>query len=77
VPFFFVKIDDGGPAVDAMRLEFPTPLAARRDATSYVGEMLRDRPDAFWTGQPWRLTVTDETGATLLVLTIEGRAPVA
>jgi hypothetical protein len=73
-PVFFVHIDDGGPSVDVLRHQFPSPLAARREATLYAAEMLRDRPDAFWTSQPWRITVTDESGGTVSVLTLEARA---
>jgi hypothetical protein len=74
VPFFLIHIDDGGPSVDTLRHEFPDVLAARREATLYAGEMLRDQPDAFWASSPWRITVADEAGATLLVLKFEGHA---
>ncbi len=71
VPLYSIQIDHGGDAGDTLRLGFPSALAARREAMSYAGEMLQDHPDAFWASQPWRMTLTDETGATLLVLTID------
>jgi len=74
VPFFLIRIEDGGPAVDTLRHEFPDALAARREATLYAGEMLRDQPEAFWASTPWRITVADDAGATLLVLKLEGHA---
>jgi hypothetical protein len=74
VPFFGIHIDDGGPAVDTLRHEFPDASVARREATLCAGELLRDRPEAFWSSTPWRISVTDDAGATLLVLKLEGHA---
>jgi len=74
VPIYLVHIDDGGPPSEPVTLEARDCLDARREATAFAGEMLRDRPDAFWTSQPWRITVTDEaTGAQLFAITVEGR----
>ena len=77
MPLFFFHFEDGGPAVDGLSLDLPNLLAARKEATLYAAQMLQDRPDAVWDGMPWRMIVTDKTGAKLLVLTLEGRASAA
>jgi hypothetical protein len=35
----------------------------------YAGELMRDQPEAFWGGAIWTMTVTDDAGLTLFVLT--------
>jgi hypothetical protein len=75
VPCYFVHIEDDRLIAEVLKFESPNMECARREATAYVGEMLQDRPDAFWASQPWRMTVTDEKGAVLLLLTLEGRVP--
>ena len=75
MPLFFFHIDDGGSAVDGLSLMLPNALAARNEAAKFAGEMLQDRPAAFWEGKAaWTVTVADDTGATLFILTLEGRA---
>lgn len=49
-----------------------TPLsgddAARLEAVRVMGELLRERPELFWEHKRFRLSVTDEAGATVLTL---------
>ena len=71
---YCILIDDRGETVDKVEFEAPHLRAARREATVFVGEMLRDRPDAFWDVAAWTITVTDETGACHFRLTLEGHA---
>jgi hypothetical protein len=73
VPCYVVHIEDSRPVAELLRFECPNIASARREATAYAGEMLQDRPDVFWASQPWRMTVTDESGAVVLLLTLEGR----
>jgi hypothetical protein len=73
VPLFFFRMDDGGPAAGRLSLALPDPLAARREATRFAAEMLLDRPAALWQAQTWTVTVSDETGASLFIVTFEAR----
>jgi hypothetical protein len=73
VPLFFFHIDDGGPDEEQLSLTLPDLLAARNEATRFAGEMLRDQPAALWRAKAWTVTVSDETGATLFVVTLEAR----
>jgi hypothetical protein len=73
VPLFFFHIDDGGPAEEGLSLALPDLLAARVEATRFAGEMLRDQPAALWRAKAWTVTVSDETGAALFIVTLEAR----
>ncbi|HVM98839.1 MAG TPA: hypothetical protein VMT68_01395 [Caulobacteraceae bacterium] len=70
---FSFRIDDGGPVADEQCLELPDALAARREATLFAAELLREQPDAFWDGPAWSVTVSSDTGAILFVLNLNGR----
>jgi hypothetical protein len=57
--------------MDKLGVELASLTQARKEATVLAGELLRDRPDAFWDVQAWRMTVQDETGLTLFVIEVD------
>ena len=67
-------IDGDGHMDDQMGVELPNLVAARRQAATLVGELLRDRPDEFWAVARLRATVTDDDGRTLFTIKVEGEA---
>ena len=48
------------------------PEQARSAAVTMAGEMLKDIDGQFWSAPEWCLSVTDEQGATVCILTIKG-----
>jgi hypothetical protein len=66
VATFYFHIEDGAErTADRFGVELADIQAARIEATVLAGELLRDRPDAFWGVRSWTMTVEDETGTTL------------
>jgi hypothetical protein len=74
MPIYFFHIDDGNRVQDRLGVELPDPLRARREATLFAGELLRDRPEDLWNVRAWTMTVMDATGLTLFTIEVEGRA---
>ena len=72
VPLFYFLVDDGGHGADRLGVELKDLKAARKEATLLAGELLRERPDAFWDSQSWTMAVTDEGGSSLFTITVEG-----
>ena len=73
MPLFFFHIDDGGPAEQGLSLALPDLLTARNEATRFAGEILRDQPAALRQARARTVTVSDETGASLFIVTLEAR----
>lgn len=48
MPRFFFHTHDGEEITDREGLELPSAAEARQEAARLLGELLRDRPDAFW-----------------------------
>ena len=58
---FYFHVDDDRTILDQEGTELPDMEAARREAITASGEMLRDGSGAvIWDGKPWRMWVTDE-----------------
>ena len=64
---YYFHIRDGKDLPDAVGTELPNLAAVRQEAISAAGEMLRDVASV-WTGEEWRMTVLDDTGAQVLLL---------
>jgi hypothetical protein len=75
MPLFYFDIDEGPEhASDPLGVELADLRSARIEATLLAGEMLRDRPDAFWGVQSWTMTVTDPDGLTLFSIHVDAVA---
>ena len=57
---FYFNITDGETMLDDEGMEFPDLDAVRHEAVQSSAEMLKDMEGRkFWTGEPWKLWVTD------------------
>jgi hypothetical protein len=74
VPCFSLRIESSDSAPETVTLEFSDRGAARREATLFAAEMLKERVDEFWDHQPFTLTLADEAGVALLSLSLQGEA---
>lgn len=68
--FFNTECDQYPPDQDGIVLARPDE--ARSAAVVLAGEMLKDIDGQVWGKAEWRLSVTDEQGATASVLTVRG-----
>jgi hypothetical protein len=63
MPRFYFHVNDDRTILDEEGTELPDMEAARREAITTAGEMLRDGSGAVvWGGKPWRMWVTDLPG---------------
>jgi hypothetical protein len=62
---FFFHIDLGGYDRDDEGTEFNDLASARASAACLLGELLRDKGDAFWAKPDATVTVTDAEGVVL------------
>ena len=74
---FYFHVKDGSTILDDEGSEFPSVEAVKNNAIRASGEMLRglDHDLNFWSGEPWKLWVTDDpnaTGKTILELQFTG-----
>lgn len=60
-----IKLDDDG-------IEFDSINEARLEAVRYAGEVLRYHPTLVWTGQDFRIEVTDEAKLVLFTVIVVG-----
>lgn len=65
---YFFHSRDGVVVTDVEGDEFVDDAAAKREAAVLFAELLRDRPDAFWTDHHLEVTVTDATGRQVAVV---------
>ena len=65
---YFFHLRDGKDLPDHEGTELPDAAHARVEAIKLSGEMLSDQARSNWDGTEWRLTVMDETGATVFLL---------
>ena len=73
---YYFDIEDGAEITgDRFGVELADITAARIEAAVLAGELLRDRPDAFWGVRAWTMTVEDETGAALFRIHIAANEP--
>lgn len=68
MPRFFFHVHDGAVIRDEEGAELSDLQAARTEAVKYAGRLLIDEADKFWSGEEWRMEVTDEAGLILFVL---------
>ena len=63
MPRYFFNIEDGRTTIDNVGSEHPDLQAARGEALVTGTETLCDGGGPYlWSGQPWRLWVTDQPG---------------
>jgi hypothetical protein len=63
---YYFHIQDGADSIqDKFGVDLPDLRAARTEATILAGELLRDRPDAFWGARAWTMCVEDENALML------------
>lgn len=72
VPRFFFHHTDGGFDPDNEGTDFPDLATARVEAVRYAAEVVRDRPDEVWSGDTFRIEVSDEHGMLLCTVVILG-----
>lgn len=57
---------------DDQGLEFATLNEARLEAVRYAGEVLREHPTLVWTGEDFRIEVTDAKRLVLFTIIVVG-----
>jgi uncharacterized protein DUF6894 len=63
LPRYFFNVDEDCPSIDHEGTELPDIETARDEAVKLTGEMLRNGSGSrLWSGQSWRLWVTDQPG---------------
>ena len=77
---FYFHVKDGSTILDEDGSEFPNVEVVKDNADRASGEMLRglNHGQDFWSGEPWKLWVTDGpkgTGKTILELQFIGKLP--
>ena len=72
MPLFFFDVRDGEYFPDNVGTDLPDLDAARREAVTFSGELLRDRGAKFWDGAEWRVEVKDAHGLMLFTLLFTG-----
>jgi len=61
MPLFYFHVEDDRTVLDQEGIQLPDIEAARREAVTAAGEMLRNGSGAVvWSGKPWRMWVTHE-----------------
>lgn len=68
MPRYFFNFQDGHEVLDHDGVELRDVAEARAQAVVVSGEALKDHGAQFWTGEEWRMWVTDEAGATVCAL---------
>lgn len=56
---YFFHTENGAAHRDADGVEFPTDDAAGVEAVRLMGELLAEKPDAFWSSETLTITVTN------------------
>jgi hypothetical protein len=69
---YFFNQYDGLFKPDDSGLEFATIDHARVEAVRYAGEVLRDHPTLVWTGEDFRVEVTDAKQLVLFTVIVVG-----
>ena len=72
MPRFFFHHTDGKFDPDNEGTEFPDLATARVEAVRYAGEVARDRPHEIWSGDTFRIEVSDEDDMLLCTIVILG-----
>jgi hypothetical protein len=77
---YYFHVKDGSTILDEDGAEFSSVESVKNNAIKASGEMLRSLNHGvnFWSGEPWKLWVTDgpdDTGKTILELQFIARLP--
>ena len=72
MPRFFFNQFDGDYKPDDEGLELASLDDARLEAVRYAGEVMRDKPGIAWTGQDFRVEVTDGSDLVLCTVIVVG-----
>jgi precorrin-6x reductase len=70
MPRYHFNIVDSVSQPDPEGSELVDLAQVRREALRLSGEVLREMDDDFWQHPEWSLTVTDDSGATVLAVKI-------
>ena len=65
---YHFNVEDGQKYPDDEGSEFPDLESVRNEAVRRSGVLLRDHSESFWSGQGWRLVVTDSVGMIMFTL---------
>ncbi len=68
MPRYYFNFRDGRELLDSEGVELAGLADARDAAVVASGEALKDHAGKFWSGEEWRMWVTDESGATVCAL---------
>ena len=68
MPRYYFNVFDGVHFVDEVGSELPSLSAARHEAVGIASDLLRSRPEEFWTGEAWELETVNECGIALFKL---------
>lgn len=77
MPRFFFHVHDGESFIDDTGQEIASLEDARRHAARYAADLLLSDPDRFWSGEEWRMEISDHSGlvySTLIFLSIDSPA---
>ena len=72
MPHFRFVVNGPGRRPDATTFELPHLDAAKAEAVSFAGQMLRDIDGSFWQDSSWQLDITDEQGLILCTIIVQG-----
>jgi hypothetical protein len=68
MPRYFFHVRDGLSYPDDEGTVLPDAEAARSEAIEAAGGMLRDAGKNLWNGEPWTMSVVDESGLSVCEL---------
>ena len=72
MPRFFFHHTDGAFDPDDEGTVFPDLATARVEAVRYAAEVVRESPHEVWSGETFRIEVSDEQGMLLCTIVILG-----
>jgi hypothetical protein len=68
VPRYFFHVADGENYPDLQGTVLHNDAEARTEAVRFSGQLLSDKPEKFWSGEEWKMRVTDHNDLTLFEL---------
>jgi len=74
VPRYYFHTEDSRQAPDREGVDLPDLAAARQEAVRALGEMLKERSEAFWNEGLLRMRVADGAGLTLFLIEVNAIA---